>query len=108
MKNNSIFQKDEGNFRKKTNERSTYKGQVLTMDKLVKFWANIQEGDSETPNKKRKEKIKESMKDKIRQVQKLQTIEQELGKTVMKRKNWMGYQISDGKHGDEHEKNQQQ
>ena len=88
MKNNSIFQKDEGNFRKKTNERSTCKGKVLTMDKFVKIWADIQAGDSETPNKKRMEKIKESMKDKIRQVQKLQTIEQELGKTIMKRKSW--------------------
>ena len=26
MKNNNIFQKDDGNFYKKTSERSTYKG----------------------------------------------------------------------------------
>ena len=38
MKNGSIFQKDEGNFHKKTHERSKYKGQVPTMDKL---WADM-------------------------------------------------------------------
>ena len=38
MKNDSIFQTDEGNFYKKTHERSKYKGQVPTMDKL---WADM-------------------------------------------------------------------
>ena len=31
------------------------------MDKFVKFWAGISEDESETPNKKWMEKIKESM-----------------------------------------------
>ena len=34
MKNNSIFQKVEGNFYNKTKERSTYKGQVQTINKF--------------------------------------------------------------------------
>ena len=33
MKNNSILPTDEGNFQKKTNERSKYKGQVPIMEK---------------------------------------------------------------------------
>ena len=55
---NSIFQKDEGNFYKKTREISTYKGQLPTMDKFAKFWAGIWEDQNETPNKKWMEKIK--------------------------------------------------
>ena len=51
MKNNSIFHKDEGNFRKKTNERSIYEGQVPAMHKFVNFWADIWEDENETPNK---------------------------------------------------------
>ena len=43
MRSNNIFQKDEGNFYQKTNKRSTYKGQVPAMDKLVKFRASIWE-----------------------------------------------------------------
>ena len=65
MKNNSIFQKVEGSFQKKTNERSKYKGQVPTIDKFTNFWPGIWEDERETTNKKQMEKIKESMKDKI-------------------------------------------
>ena len=39
------------------------------MDKFVKFWAGILDNESETSNKKWMEKIKESMKDKIRNVE---------------------------------------
>ena len=41
------------------------------MDKFAKFWEGIWEDESEIPNKKWMEKIKESMKDKIRQVEEL-------------------------------------
>ena len=88
MKNNNIFQRDVGNFYRKTNERSKYKGQVPTMDKLVKFLADVWEDESETLNKKWMEKIKQSMKDKIRLVEELHNTEQELGKTIRKIKNW--------------------
>ena len=80
MKNNSIFLKGEGDFYKKTNKRSDYKGQVPTMDKSMKFLAGILENERETPSKKWVEKSKENMKDKIRQVEELQTTEQELRK----------------------------
>ena len=42
MKNDSIFQTDEGNFYKKTHERSKYKGQVPTMAKLCTEMAILQ------------------------------------------------------------------
>ena len=58
MRNNSIFQKNEGNFYKKTNERSTYKGQVPAMDKFMKFWASIWEDESETSTKNEWKKSK--------------------------------------------------
>ena len=58
------------------------------MDKFAKFWEDIWEDESEIPNKKWMEKIKESTKDKIRQVEELQITEKELGKTIEKRKNW--------------------
>ena len=66
MKNNSIFQKNEGNVYTEKNEGSKYKGQVTTMNKFVKFWAGILEDESETTNKKWTENIKESIKEKIR------------------------------------------
>ena len=51
MKNNNIYQNDEGNFYKKTNERSKCKEQVTRMAQFVKFRAGILEDDSEAPNK---------------------------------------------------------
>ena len=54
--------------------------QVLTMGKFAKFWRRIWKVENETPNKKWREEIKESMKDKIRQVEELQVSEQELGR----------------------------
>ena len=41
------------------------------VNKFVEFWAVIWEDESETPNKKWMDKIKESMKDKIRQEEEL-------------------------------------
>lgn len=69
MKNSGILQKDVGNLYKKTNERSKHKRQVPTIDKFVEFWAGIWKDKSETP--KSNEIIKQSMKDKIRQVKQL-------------------------------------
>ena len=77
---------------RKKKEISKYKGKVATMNKFVKFGAGISEDESETSNKnlmekrKRKEKY-ECMKEKIRQVEELQIAEQELGKTMIMRKN---------------------
>ena len=68
MKNNSILPTNEGNFQKKTNERSKYKGQVPIMDKFVKFWPGIRE--NETTNQNARKKL--IMKDKIRQAEELQ------------------------------------
>ena len=62
MKNKSILLKDEGNFYKKKNEISKYKGQVPTMNKFVKFGAGISENESETSNKNLMEKRKRKEK----------------------------------------------
>ena len=56
------------------------------MDKFLKFCPGIWEDKSETPNKIWVEKMKKSMKENIRQMEKLQITEQELGKTIKKRK----------------------
>ena len=45
---NGKSRKDEGNFHKKTCERSKYKRQAPTMDKFMKFWAGIWEDEVET------------------------------------------------------------
>ena len=44
------------------------------MNKFLKFWTGIWEDESETPNEKWTEKIKDSMKDKIRLVEELKSL----------------------------------
>ena len=46
---NANFERDQKNFFKKVEERTEYVGQILEMEKFVKFWGDIWEKDDRTP-----------------------------------------------------------
>ena len=78
MKNNSIFQKDKGNFYKK-------------MQQWIHSWKSGQAYGKmrvKLPTKNMESKIKKSIKEKITRMEELKITEKELGKTIMKRKSW--------------------
>ena len=75
---------------RKVNERSEYTGQTPNIEKFVNFWAGVWEDDSTTTHRKRMEKIKQKVKERIRRVEDLRISEQELGKMIKKRKKLVG------------------
>ena len=90
IRNNGIFQKDDGNFYRKVDETSEYTGQIPNSEKFVNFWTSIWEDERTIPHRKWMEKIKRKVKERIRRVEDLRISEKELGKMIKKRKKLVG------------------
>ena len=53
IRNNQMFEEDEGNFFRNTADKKEYKGTVPSIDRFVTFWGGIWEDDTKTPKGKK-------------------------------------------------------
>ena len=52
IRNNQIFEEDEGNFFRSTVDKKEYKGTVASVDRFVTFWGGIWDNDTKAPKRK--------------------------------------------------------
>ena len=66
--NNNIFQRNQQNFFKRTEDSTGNEGAMPEMEQFVKFWGRIWEGHDRTPNMSWMEKMWEKLKEKVASV----------------------------------------
>ena len=88
IRNNKMFQEDQGMFYRKTQGTKQLKGKVPKMEKFEEFWAGIWKDNTKTPNRKWMNTVAKKMGQKVANVQEFTITEKKLHQTVKKRKNW--------------------
>ena len=88
IRNNKMFQEDQGMFYRKTHGQKQTKGKVPEIDKFEEFWAGIWEDDTQTPYRKWIKTVAKKIGEKVTNVHALVIDEKKLCETVRKRKNW--------------------
>ena len=88
VKNNKMFQQDEGMFYQSIRSAEEKEGKVPPMTSFVDFWAGIWEDESVTPNRQWMEQIKRKITSKITSVEEFEIDKKILEKVIKKRKNW--------------------
>ena len=71
IRNNQMFEKDEGNFNRNTADKKEYKGTVPSIGRFVTFWGGIWEDDTKTPKRKWMQTVANKTKDKVTQVEEM-------------------------------------
>ena len=88
IRNNQMFEEDEGNFFRNTADKKEYKGTVPSIDRFVTFSGEIWENDTKTPKRKWMQTVANKIKDKVTQVEEMTV---DMGKPqhiLKKRKDW--------------------
>ena len=88
IRNNRMFQEDEGLFYKKTEGSKQLEGKVPAMEKFEEFWGGIWEDNSKTPQRKWMNTISNKIAEKVTDVQDFSISEEKVYNTIKKRKNW--------------------
>ena len=88
IRNNQMFEEDEGNFFRNTADKKEYKGTVPSIDRFVTFWGGIWEDDTKTPKRKWMQTVANKIKDKVTQVEEMTVDMGKLQHILKKRKNW--------------------
>ena len=88
IRNNRMFQEDQGMFYRNTQGTKQLKGKVPEIEKFEEFWAGIWEDNTETPHRKWMNTVGKKISEKVTDIQELAITEEKLYTTVKKRKNW--------------------
>ena len=88
IRNNQMFEEDEGNFFRNTADKKEYKGTVPSIDRFVTFSGGIWENDTKTPKRKWMQTVANKIKDKVTQVEEMTVDIGKLEHILKKRKNW--------------------
>ena len=88
VRNNRMFQEDQGAFYRKTQGTEQLRGEVLDMEKFEEFWGGIWEDETKTPNQKWMNTVAKKMREKVKNVQEFTITEKNFYDIVKKRKNW--------------------
>ena len=88
IRNNRMFQEDQGMFYRKTLGMKQLKGKVPKIEKFEEFWAGIWEDDTKTPQRKWMNTIARKITEKVTNVQELVITEEIFYGTVKKWKDW--------------------
>ena len=88
VRNNRMFQEDQGAFYRKTQETEQLRGEVPDMEKFEEFWGGIWEDETKTPNRKWMNTVAKKIREKVKNVQEFTITEKNFYDIVKKRKNW--------------------
>ena len=88
VRNNRMFQEDQGAFYRKTQGTEQLRGEVPDMEKFEEFWGGIWEDETETPNRKWMNTVAKKIREKVKYVQEFTIPEKNFYDIVKKRKNW--------------------
>ena len=89
IRNNRMFQEDQGMFYRKTQGTKQLRGKAPKMKKFEEFWAGIWEDNAKTPQRKWMHTVAKKIGEKVTNVQEFTITEKKLYEiTVKKRKNW--------------------
>ena len=69
VRNNRMFQEDQGAFYRKTQGTEQLRGEVLDMEKFEEFWGGIWEDETKTPNQKWMNTVAKKIREKVKNVQ---------------------------------------
>ena len=85
---NANFERDQKNFFKKVERGTKHVGQILEMEKFVKFWVDIQKKDDRTLEIPLIEGVSRQSRDKIACLKEFNITVESLEKETKKRKHW--------------------
>ena len=88
VRNNRMFQEDQGAFYRKTQGTEQLRGEVPDMEKFEEFWGGIWEDETKTPNRKWMNTVAKKIREKVKNVQEFTITEKNFYDIVKKRKNW--------------------
>ena len=88
IRNNKMFQEDQGMFYRMPQGTNQQKGKVPKMEKFEKFWARIWEDNTKTLQRKWMNMVAQKIEQKVTSVQEFTITEKKLHQAVKKRKNW--------------------
>ena len=88
IRNNQMFEEDEGNFYGTTGDKKENKGTVPSIDRFVTFWGGIWKDDTKTSKKKWMQTVTNKIKDKVTQIEEMTVEMGKLQNILKKRKNW--------------------
>ena len=88
IRNNKMFQEDQGMFYRKTQGAKQLKEKVSKMEKFEEVWAGIWEDNTKTPQRTWMNTVAKKIGQKVTHVQEFTITEKELHQTVKKRKSW--------------------
>ena len=87
IRNNRMFQEDQGMFYRKTQGAKQMRGEVPKMENFEEFWAGIWKDNTKTPQRKWMNTVAKKIGEKVTNIQEFTIIEKKLYGTVKKRKN---------------------
>ena len=88
VRNNRMFQEDQGAFYRKARGTEQLRGEVPDMEKFEEFWGSIWEDETKTPNRKLMNTVAKKIREKVKDVQELTITEKNFYDIVKIRKNW--------------------
>ena len=88
VRNNRMFQEDQGAFYRKTQGTEQLRGEVPDMEKFEEFWGGIWEDETKTPNRKWMNTVAKKIREKVKNVQEFTITEKNFYDIVKQRKNW--------------------
>ena len=88
VRNNRMFQEDQGAFYRKTQGTEQLRGEVPDMEKFEEFWGGIWEDETKAPNRKWMNTVAKKIREKVKNVQEFTITEKNFYDIVKKRKNW--------------------
>ena len=88
VRNNAIFQEDEGRFYKSMENRDNFTGRIPHVEEFVTFWTEIWEHEPKTPHQPWMDKIMQELRSKVKSIKDFKMDERSLKGIIRNRKNW--------------------